>query len=89
MLVLFLMTGLGLVGFLDDYIKIVKQRSLGPARPGQDGRPDRRRRSSFAIVALQFADADGLTPASTELSFVRDFGWPLGPVLFVHLGATS
>ena len=28
-LVLFLMSGLGLVGFLDDYIKISKQRSLG------------------------------------------------------------
>ena len=29
LLVLFLMTGLGIVGFLDDYIKISKQRSLG------------------------------------------------------------
>src|SRR5436190_23785024 len=29
LLVLFLMAGMGLVGFLDDYIKIVKQRSLG------------------------------------------------------------
>ena len=29
LLVLFLMTGLGLVGFLDDFIKISKQRSLG------------------------------------------------------------
>ena len=28
-LVLFLFAGMGLVGFLDDYIKIVKQRSLG------------------------------------------------------------
>lgn len=28
-LVLFLMTGLGLVGFVDDYIKVFKQRSLG------------------------------------------------------------
>ena len=28
-LVLFLMAGLGLIGFLDDYIKISKQRSLG------------------------------------------------------------
>ena len=28
-LVLFLMTGLGVVGFLDDYIKISRQRSLG------------------------------------------------------------
>jgi phospho-N-acetylmuramoyl-pentapeptide-transferase len=36
LLVLFLMTGMGLVGFLDDYIKIVKQRSLGlrPRWPG-------------------------------------------------------
>ena len=29
MLVLFLMSGLGLIGFLDDFIKISKQRSLG------------------------------------------------------------
>src|ERR1700685_3262189 len=29
LLVLFLMTGLGIVGFLDDFIKIYKQRSLG------------------------------------------------------------
>ena len=29
LLVLFLFTGLGVVGFLDDYIKISKQRSLG------------------------------------------------------------
>src|SRR5690554_5967862 len=28
-LVLFLMTGLGVVGFLDDFIKISRQRSLG------------------------------------------------------------
>src|SRR5262249_19072655 len=29
LLVLFLMTGLGVVGFVDDFIKIYKQRSLG------------------------------------------------------------
>ena len=29
LLVLYLMVGLGLVGFLDDYIKVSKQRSLG------------------------------------------------------------
>ena len=40
-LVLFLMTGLGLVGFLDDYIKISKQRSLGlrVARRSWSARP--------------------------------------------------
>ena len=54
LLVLFLFTGLGVVGFLDDYIKISKQRSLGlrskakiagqsvvasPAGRGRVGRP--------------------------------------------------
>ena len=29
LLILFLFTGLGVVGFLDDFIKISKQRSLG------------------------------------------------------------
>jgi phospho-N-acetylmuramoyl-pentapeptide-transferase len=33
LLVLFLMTGLGAVGFADDFIKLYKQRSLGLRRP--------------------------------------------------------
>ena len=37
LLVLFLMAGLGLVGFLDDYIKISRQRSLG-LRPAETRR---------------------------------------------------
>jgi phospho-N-acetylmuramoyl-pentapeptide-transferase len=38
---------------------------------------------AFAVLALQFADARGNTPASTKLSFITDFGWTIGPVLFV------
>ena len=38
---------------------------------------------SFAVVALQFPDPNGFTPASTEISFIRDTGVVLGSVGFV------
>ncbi|KOG90106.1 phospho-N-acetylmuramoyl-pentapeptide-transferase [Streptomyces varsoviensis] len=81
LLVLFLMAGMGLVGFLDDYIKIVKQRSLGlRAKAKMAGQLIVG--IAFAVLALQFQDARGATPASTKLSFVQDFGWSIGPVIF-------
>ncbi|MDT7655092.1 MAG: phospho-N-acetylmuramoyl-pentapeptide-transferase [Pseudonocardiales bacterium] len=81
-LVLFLFTGMGLVGFLDDYIKIVKQRSLGlRAKAKMAGQLIVG--IAFAVLSLQFADARGQTPASTKLSFTQDFGWSVGPVIFV------
>jgi phospho-N-acetylmuramoyl-pentapeptide-transferase len=82
LLVLFLFAGMGLVGFLDDYIKIVKQRSLGlRAKAKMAGQLIVG--VTFAILALNFADNRGQTPASTKLSFTQDFGWELGPVIFV------
>lgn len=82
LLVLFLMAGMGLVGFLDDYIKIIKRRSLGlRAKAKMAGQLIVG--ITFAVLALQFADTRGNTPASTKLSFVTDFGWSIGPVLFV------
>ncbi|AYG83448.1 phospho-N-acetylmuramoyl-pentapeptide-transferase [Streptomyces sp. ASQP_92] len=82
LLVLFLTAGMGLVGFLDDYIKIVKQRSLGlRAKAKMAGQLIVG--IAFAVLALQFADARGNTPASTKLSFINDFGWSVGPVIFV------
>ncbi|POX50329.1 phospho-N-acetylmuramoyl-pentapeptide-transferase [Streptomyces sp. Ru72] len=82
LLVLALMAGMGLVGFLDDYIKIVKRRSLGlRAKAKMAGQLIVG--VAFAVLALQFADSHGNTPASTKLSFVQDFGWTIGPVLFV------
>ncbi|MFF7979139.1 phospho-N-acetylmuramoyl-pentapeptide-transferase [Streptomyces sp. NPDC007901] len=81
-LVLGLMCGMGLVGFLDDYIKIVKRRSLGlRAKAKMAGQLIVG--IAFAVLSLQFADARGNTPASTKLSFITDFGWSIGPVLFV------
>src|SRR3954464_754421 len=70
-LVMFLMTGLGLVGFLDDFIKISRQRSLGlKARwkilgQGLVG-------VTFAVAALQFPSEKFRTPAATNISFIRD-----------------
>ncbi|MEU3369709.1 phospho-N-acetylmuramoyl-pentapeptide-transferase [Streptomyces sp. NPDC006711] len=82
MLVLFLTAGMGMVGFLDDYIKIVKQRSLGlRAKAKMAGQLIVG--IAFAVLALQFADHRGNTPASTKLSFINDFGWSVGPVIFV------
>ncbi|GAB3446236.1 phospho-N-acetylmuramoyl-pentapeptide-transferase [Phycicoccus ginsengisoli] len=88
-LVLFLMAGLGLVGFLDDYIKISKQRSLG-LRSGEKLAGQTLVAVVFAVLALQFPNSHWRTPASTYVSFVRDtpfnlaFAGPLiGLVLFV------
>jgi phospho-N-acetylmuramoyl-pentapeptide-transferase len=82
LLVLYLFAGMGLVGFLDDYIKIVKQRSLGlRAKAKMLGQFIVG--VTFAIASLNFADSRDQTPASTHLSFTQDFGWSIGPVLFV------
>ncbi|WP_030049260.1 phospho-N-acetylmuramoyl-pentapeptide-transferase [Streptomyces sp. AC550_RSS872] len=81
-LVIGLMAGMGLVGFLDDYIKIVKRRSLGlRAKAKMAGQL--LGGIAFAVLSLQFADNRNNTPASTKISFVQDFGWSIGPVLFV------
>jgi phospho-N-acetylmuramoyl-pentapeptide-transferase len=89
LLVLFLMTGLALVGFLDDFIKISRQRSLG-LRTKQKLLGQGLVGVTFAVLALQFENAGYRTPASTAISFVRDtrfdlaFAGPaIGLVLFV------
>lgn len=68
--------GLGLVGFIDDFTKTRKQRSLGIGGwtkiAGQTivG-------TVFAVFAIteSFRDENDLTPASTFISGVRDIGW--------------
>ena len=71
LLVLFLMTGLGLVGFLDDFLKISKQRSLG-LRAGGKLAGQAAVSVTFAVLALQFENLAFLRPASTRVSFIRD-----------------
>jgi phospho-N-acetylmuramoyl-pentapeptide-transferase len=74
LLLLFLFVGCGLVGFLDDFIKIVKQRSLGLR--------SKAKMIGLTVVALTFGiiallpaleDDRELTPASRHISFIRDF----------------
>src|SRR5215472_10662705 len=80
-LVLFLMTGLGLVGFVDDFIKLFMRRSLG-LRSGAKLAGQALVGAIFAVLALHFPDGYDLTPASSHLSFLYDFGVSIGPVLF-------
>ena len=100
LLVILAMVGLGLVGFVDDFIKTQKQRSLGLGGWAKI--------TGQALVALVFAafafgspNAQGVTPASTKISVVRDtgfdlmmFGTVVGSVLvvlwiFLLISATS
>jgi phospho-N-acetylmuramoyl-pentapeptide-transferase len=71
LLVLFLMGGMGLVGFLDDFIKISKQRSLG-LRSKQKLAGQTLVGVIFAVLAVQFPNDQFRTPASLLVSFVRD-----------------
>jgi phospho-N-acetylmuramoyl-pentapeptide-transferase len=82
LLVLFLMTGMGLVGFVDDFIKVFRRRSLG-LRSGQKLAGQVVVGAAFGIMALHFPNSYDLTPASDRLSFLTDFGIAIGPVLFV------
>jgi phospho-N-acetylmuramoyl-pentapeptide-transferase len=83
LLALFLMVGLGAVGFVDDLIKIRNQRSLGlRARAKFAGQLIVG--VAFAVMALHWPNRYGEKPASTKLSFVRDIGLiGLGAVGFV------
>lgn len=74
LLVLFLMVGMGLIGFVDDLLKVRKQRSLGLGGWSKIG-GQVVVAAIFAAVALRFPDENGLTPASTTISFVRDIPW--------------
>ena len=82
LLLLYLFTGLGLVGFLDDWIKVSKQRSLG-LRSKAKVAGQTFVAVTFALLAMRFPDENGTTPISSALSFTRDFTWQLPAVLIV------
>jgi phospho-N-acetylmuramoyl-pentapeptide-transferase len=84
LLLLFLMVGMGTVGFLDDYLKIRHRRSLGLNKTAKlvgqlvVG-------LTFAVLAINFP-TNGITPASTAISYVRDIEpLTLGSIGFVIL----
>lgn len=82
LLVMLLLVGLGLVGFLDDYIKISRNRSLG-LRSGAKMAGQISVAVLFAILAMEFPDDRGLTPASPAISFLRDTPVVLPAAVFV------
>lgn len=71
LLVLFMMLGLGLVGFLDDFLKTHKKRNLGLGG-WQKIAGQTLVAGVFALLSLGFPNADGETPATTHISIVRD-----------------
>ncbi|HKX25639.1 MAG TPA: phospho-N-acetylmuramoyl-pentapeptide-transferase, partial [Actinomycetota bacterium] len=76
LLVLAAGAALALIGFIDDLLKVRRQRSLGLGVAAKLG--------AQALVAVLFALAlVRFTDISTELSFIRDTGLDLGPVFFV------
>lgn len=74
LLVLLAFGGMALVGFLDDYIKYTRKRSLGLSKSAKFG-------GQLAIAAL-FAWGASNAGVVTEISFVRPLGIDLG-VFFV------
>ena len=90
LLVILMMGGVGLVGFIDDFLKVSKQNSLG--LPGiykiigtaVIG-------IIFAVIGINYRDSHGRSPVSTSLSFIRDldfdflvtFGAVFGTILLV------
>ena len=90
LLVILMMVGLGGVGFIDDFLKVRRKNSTGLSGPLKIvgtvivG-------TVFAVLSITYRDPNGLTPASTAISFVRDldfdfvavFGTSVGVVLFV------
>ena len=87
MLLIFLFVGCGLVGFLDDFIKVARRRSLGLR--------SKAKMIGLTVVAVAFGivallpaleDSRGERPASQHISFIRDFeAFTLPAVLVVLL----
>ncbi len=82
MVLLFLLVGLGTVGFLDDYIKIVKNRSLGLRSKTKFG-GQAIVAVAFGWLSLQFPDSRGNAPASPAISFIRVVDWELPTILVI------
>ena len=82
LLVIALVVGLGFIGFLDDWLKVSREKSLGlKGRYKIVGQVTIA--AVFGYFGIQFADNEGLTPISLNLSAVRDTSIVLGSVVVV------
>jgi len=80
LLLLGLFTGMGFVGFLDDWLKISRARSLGLESKAKLALQTVVA-VGFAYLSFQFPDERGITPASRFVSFLRDLPWLELPLL--------
>ena len=82
LLVMSLIISLGALGFVDDWLKVSRQKSLGLTGK-QKILGQTLLAAVFGGLGIHFADRDGLSPLSLYLSTVRDTSIKLGPVLVV------
>jgi phospho-N-acetylmuramoyl-pentapeptide-transferase len=86
LLLLFLFVGMGLVGFLDDFIKISKQRSLGlRSKAKMVGQTLVAVVFGFLALSPMLEDDNGRTPASLKVSFLREIDWLVLPTILAML----
>lgn len=82
LLVIGLVLSLGLIGFLDDWLKVSRQNSRGlPGRFKLLGQAIIA--AIFGYLGLQFVDSDSLAPISQYLSGVRETSIYLGSALVI------
>ena len=82
LLVMGLIMGLAMVGFLDDWLKVVKQRSLG-LRAREKLLGQALVAGIYGALATRFPDIHGNTPVSLYLSTVRDTTIKLGTIIVI------
>ncbi|MCU1414440.1 MAG: phospho-N-acetylmuramoyl-pentapeptide-transferase [Microbacteriaceae bacterium] len=90
LLVIGMMVGLALIGFIDDFMKVRRQNSLGLSGSFKIAGTVVVA-VIFGILSLTYHDAFGHTPASTAISFVRNlnfdfvavFGATAGIMIFI------
>lgn len=88
MLVILMMGGLGIIGFIDDLMKVTKQNSLG--LPGiykiigtvVIG-------VIFALIGITYRDSHGRSPVSTAVSFIRDLPFDFLVTFGVGVGTVA
>ena len=81
-LVFGLVISLGFVGFLDDWLKVSRQKSLGLTGK-QKLLGQAVCAAIFGYLGIRFADTDGFTPISLYLSGVRETSLKLGAVVVI------
>ena len=87
LLTLGMMAGLGFIGFIDDFLKVKRQNSLGLAG-GYKILGTVIIAIIFGIISLTYRDANNRAPASTAISFVRDLNFDFITVFGVTAGVT-